>query len=154
YMWKEDVIRPKLALTQFCRDRVKVTEDDLQKAFDNRFGPKVQCRMILLPKEEGSRQHLEVWTKVSKDEKALDEKARTQAIPPQAARNGEVPPVCMHCGDDRIEKAAFSLKPGDVGPLIDTPDGAIILKCVRHIPRDETKKLVTERPALEKEILD
>jgi hypothetical protein len=153
YQWKEDVIRPKLALTQYCRDRVKVTEDDIQKAFENRYGPKVQCRMILLKKEE-SRKHLDTWAKVSKSDAAFDEEARKQCYAALAARNGEVPPICKNCGDDRIEKAAFGLRPGEVSPLIGTPEGAIILKCVGHIPADTTHKLETERATLEKEIYD
>jgi hypothetical protein len=153
FQWREDVIRPRLALTQYCRDRVKVTEDDIQKAFENRFGPKVKCRMILLRKEEG-RKHLEIWTKINKNPDAFDEEARKQFVPALAARGGEIPPICQHCGDDNIEKAAFHLKPGEISPLIGSPDGTIILKCVEHIPKDTTHQLDKERATLEKEILD
>ncbi len=31
YEWTEDVIKPRLLLTKMCRDRVKVTEDDLKR---------------------------------------------------------------------------------------------------------------------------
>jgi hypothetical protein len=153
YIWKEDVLRPKLALAQYCRGRVQVTEADLKNAFEARFGPKVECRMILLPKGDG-RHCFDVWAKVSKDAKAFDEEARKQYIPALAARAGEVPPITKHCGDEKIEKAAFSIEPGEVSPLIDTPDGSIILKCVRRIPPDTTRTLAKERATLEKEIYD
>ena len=154
FQWKEDVLRPKLAMAQFCRDRIKVTEEDLRKAFEQRYGPKVSCRMILIPKDEVSRHALDLWTKVSKSAEEFDKAARQQKIPALAARAGEVPPICKHCGDERIEKAAFSLQPGEVSQLIDTPDGPIILKCVAHIPADATKKLETERAALQKDLYD
>jgi PPIC-type PPIASE domain len=154
YQWREDVIRPKLALSQFCRDRVRVTDWDVTKAYENRYGPKVLCRMILIPKDQGKR-NTDVWTRIRNDEKAFDQEARRQSNPTLAARGGEIPPICKYCGDDRIEKEAFNLNPGEVGSVIETPDGSIILKCVKHIDRDESKKLdKTMRETLEKEIFE
>jgi hypothetical protein len=153
YSWKEDVIRPKLALTQFCRDRVQVTDEDVQKAFETHYGPKVQCRMILIRNRE-DRHRFDLWARVSKSAEEFDREARQQEVQFLAAKGGEVPPISRHCGDERIERQAFSLKPGEVSQLIDTPDGVIILKCVGHLPPDATKKIDTEREALKKEILD
>jgi hypothetical protein len=155
YQWCEDVIRPKLAMTQYCRDRAKVTDWDITKAYENRYGPKVLCRMILIPKEQADKHMYELWDQVRKDDKAFDEKARTQAVAALAARGGEAPPICKYCGDDNVEKEAFNLKPGEVSGLITVPDGSVlILKCVKHIDRDEKVKLETVRAALQKEIYD
>jgi len=157
YQWKEDVIRPKLALTQFCRDRVKVTEEDIQKAFENRYGPKVKCRMILIPRGidgQSDRHRFDIWGKVSRDDKEFDHQARTQPIQALAASGGEISPVCRHCGDERIEKEAFSLNPGEVGKLIETPDGDVILKCVARIPPEKGRTIEKERAALQKDIFD
>src|SRR5581483_8947043 len=41
YEWKEDVIRPKLLMTKLVRDRVHVTDEELQMAFDAYYGEKV-----------------------------------------------------------------------------------------------------------------
>jgi hypothetical protein len=152
YQWKEDVIRTKLALTQFCRGRVKVTEDDIQKAFESRYGPKAKCRMILLQKDD--RHNRELWAKVHKNDVEFDRLARTQYIQELAAKGGDVPAIGKHCGDDNIEREAFGLKSGECSALIGTPDGDIILKCVAHLPADSSKKLEKERAALQKEILD
>jgi hypothetical protein len=157
FQWKEDVVRPKLALAQYCRDRIRVSEADLHKAFENRYGPKVACRMIVLP-NAGDRKHLQIWTRVHTNDKegdaAFEEEARHQSIPALAARGGEVPPICKNCGADQIEKEAFSLKPGEVSKMIATPDGDVILKCVFHIPADTKVKFEDCRVALEKEIRD
>jgi hypothetical protein len=159
YQWKEDVIRPKLALTEYCLDRIKVTEEDIQNAFENHYGPKVKCRMLLIPKVEGrpDRHRFNKWTEVSKKgpegDLAFDRACREQPIQALAATAGDIPPICRHCGDDRIEKQAFGLQPGEVSELIETPDGDVILKCVKHIPA-EKKELEKERAALQKELFD
>jgi hypothetical protein len=159
YQWKEDVIRPKLALTQFCRGRVHVTEEDVQKAFVNRFGDKVRCRMIVLTRDPAQdRKNTELWTRISKNDAEgnaeFDKAARSQPIPALAARNGDVPPVSHYCGDDRIEKAAFSLSPGEVSALIETPDGTVIIKCIERIPAAKKDLTEADRETLRKEILD
>jgi hypothetical protein len=159
YQWKEDVIRPKLALTEFCRDRIKVTEEDIQNAFENHYGPKVKCRMLLIPKVDGrpDKYRFKKWTEVSKKgpegDIAFDREARQQPIQALAATGGDIPPICRHCGDERIEKQAFSLRPGEISELIETPDGDVILKCVKQIPA-EKKVLEQERAVLQKELFD
>lgn len=50
YEWKEDVIRPKLMLGKLVRSRVKVTEEDIKKAFDAYYGEKVECRIVMFEK--------------------------------------------------------------------------------------------------------
>lgn len=153
YEWKEDVIRPKLAMTKLCRAMVSVTDKDLQEAFDMRYGPKVQCRMIVLQK--GDTHKVAIWEKVSKSEEAFSEYARKQFIPNLAATAGAVPPIHKHFGDVRIETEAFSLKEGQVSSLMDMKDGTcVILRCEKHIPRDNTKSLDSERVLLYKDIHD
>ena len=50
YEWKEDVIRPKLMLSKLVRSRVKVTDEDVKKAFDAYYGEKVECRIVMYEK--------------------------------------------------------------------------------------------------------
>jgi parvulin-like peptidyl-prolyl isomerase len=153
YEWKEDVIRPKLALTKVCRDRVQVTDDEIRVAYEQHYGEKVACRMILIFKNEG-RKATDIWEKVCKSPDEFDRAARTQAVAALAAKGGVIPPISRHFGDESIERQAFSLRPGEVSPLIDTPDGYVVLRCESRIEPDTTKKLEAERPALAKEVLD
>jgi hypothetical protein len=154
FEYREDVIRPKLALAKFCRDRITISADDLKNAFEAKYGPKVQCRMIVLPKDQ-ARRNLEIYEKVRNDDKAFDEQARAQFIGYLASRGGEVPPIHRHFGDPRIEKEAFSLKPGEVSSVIEMPDNtSVILKCVKHIDADTTKRMEEVHLALHKEIFD
>ena len=142
YEYREDKIRPEIAMTKLCKDKLKVTEEDIQKAFEAKYGPKVRCRMIVLGKEV-ARQATEIWQKVSKSEEEFNEYARKQFIGELAARGGEIPLIHKHFPDPRIEKEAFSLRnKGDVSALIDMPDQTkVILKLVEHISPDTTAKL-------------
>lgn len=151
--WKEDVIRPKLALAKMGRKQVMVTEEDVRKGFEARYGEKVQCRMIVF--EKGDRHKFDVHKNVSESEEQFRDYARKQFIPALAAKGGEVPPIHRHFGDPNVEKEAFSLKPGQVSRLLEMPDGTtVILKCDKLLPPDTTRKLEEERLALHKEIAE
>src|SRR5262245_57701044 len=52
YEFKEDILRPRLQLTRLCQARITVEEEDLRKAFESAYGEKVECRIILWPKEK------------------------------------------------------------------------------------------------------
>jgi hypothetical protein len=152
--WKQDVIRPKLQLTKLCRDRVQVTDKDYQDAFDAYYGEKIECRMILFPKGE-EKQAMNIWGEVRKSEENFNRYAKQQASPSLAATGGQIRPIARHTtGNDELEKEAFTLQPGDVSRLIGTPEGEVVLKCVRRILPDASKNLGHEKQALTKEITD
>lgn len=155
YEWREDVIRPKLLLSKYCRHRIKIDDADVKKAFEAKYGPKVQCRMIVFEKGSEGKVLGEIYEKVRSSEDEFREYARKQFVAPLAAKGGEVPPIHKHFGDPRVEKEAFSLKPGDVSQLIQMPDGtSILLKCDKHIPADTTKQIGNERLKLMDELTE
>ncbi|MCS7046924.1 MAG: peptidylprolyl isomerase [Gemmataceae bacterium] len=150
YEYKEDVLRPKLMLAALVGPTVKVTDEDVRKAFEARYGPRVECRMIVLP---DNNHKFQIWEKIKDSEPEFDRAARTLNHPQLAALNGRVPPIHKHFGDPRIEEAAFKLKVGEVSGLIPLPDKTVaVLKCDRHLPPDPTKRLEDERLALMTEI--
>jgi hypothetical protein len=155
YEWKEDVIRPKLAMGALVRPTVEVTLEDIQKEFEARYGPKVQCRMIVLAKETPKQVQTQVREAAVKSEEGFLSEARKQFIPDLAARAGEIQPIFHHFPDPRIEKEAFSLKPGEVSSLMGMPDGTtILLRCEKHVPADDSKRLEAERLPLSKELFE
>jgi parvulin-like peptidyl-prolyl isomerase len=155
YEWKEDVIRPKLLLAKLCKDRVTVTDKDLHDAFEAFYGEKVKCRIILWPKSDGPKVPMRVYGEIRDNDEKFIQEARKQASPNLASKGGMLDPFGRHTtGDEEFEKAAFSLQPGEVSELIDTPEGVVVIKCVERIPADKTKKLAEVRDWLEKEILN
>jgi hypothetical protein len=154
YEWKEDIVKPEIMMRKLCRDRVKVTDADLKQAFDAYYGEKVKCRIILWPREEKSIA-MQLYTKIRDSEEEFQHYARIQASPGLAANGGAITPIGHHtAGNDALEKAAFSLKKGEVSQLIEAPEGCVVLKCDEHIPADTSKKMEQEREHLAKEVLD
>lgn len=153
YEYREDVIRPQLALARLCKGRVTVTKEDISKAFEARFGPKVECRVIVLSKEFRPK-WTEIWENANKGEPYFYDEARKQ--PNELARDaGKVPPIHRHFQDANIEKTAFMLKVGQVSEIIGLPDGtAIILRCEKHVPADKSKSIEQEAPQLHNEIYE
>jgi hypothetical protein len=153
YEWKEDVIRPRLALTKLCRERVEATEKDIQDAFDAKYGESVECRIILFPRDQ-QRQAMGVYEKVRWNEEEFNRAARQQASTQLASQGGKVRPITRHStGNDKLEKEAFSLKPGEVSALIETPEGYVVLKCDKRNPPDPSKKLDSVRVELKELVL-
>jgi len=153
YEWKEDVIRPKLALRELARPRVHVTEEDLQHAFEAHYGQKVECRMILLPAAMRSDKMREIYAEVQKDSNAFMKHAKEQAFQALAEKSGMIPPIHKYFADKHIEDEAFALKIGEVSGLIGLPDKSwAILRCEKLIARDQTKIYEMERNALKTEV--
>lgn len=153
YEWKEDVIRPKLMMEKLVRATIKIGDQDVREGFEARYGPKVECRMIVLPKD-----HLkvnEVWAKVRTSRDAFIEEAKSQAIPKLAADKGKVPPIHMHFGDKELERVAFRLKEGEISNPIHMEDGSsVIMLCEKHIPKNETVRYENEWQKIAKEMED
>src|SRR5262245_56325484 len=159
YEWTEDVIKPRLLLTKMVHDRVKVTEDDLKKAFEGKYGEKRQAKMICWPKEE-LKVAQKKWDEARKGDTEFDSVARQQGDPNLAAACGLVAPVGRNAfegaegQDATVEKVLFSLKEGEISQLFQVSAGIMCVKLVKIIPPDATVTLDKVRPALEKEVFE
>ena len=49
FEWKEDVIRPKLALQRYVRGKIFISEDDIQKGFEEKMKAFPDVKIISLP---------------------------------------------------------------------------------------------------------
>ncbi len=155
YEWKEDATKPRLLMTKLCRERVHVTEQDIQDAFEAYFGEKIECQLILWPPEQHAHAMM-AYPKIRDNEAEFDNAAKHQATPSLAAKGGKLEqPMGRHTtGNEEMEREAFKLQPGQISPLIKTPQGDVVIKCIKRIPPDTTKKLETERGKLSKEVYD
>jgi hypothetical protein len=154
YEWKEDVVKPRIMLARLCRDRVHVTEDDIKMAFDAYYGEKVECRIILW-KSDQKNVAMNIYGKIRDSEEEFDRAARSQESISLAQSGGRIAPIGHNtAGNATLEKAAFSLKPGELSEVLETPEGVVVLKCVKRIPPDATKHIEAERDKLAKEVFD
>ncbi len=152
YEWREDVIRPKILMEKLVQSSVKITENDLREGFEARFGPKAECRMIVIDK--GQRQFgLKVWENARKGQADFLVEATKQFIPSLASVAGKVPPIHKHFGDQQLEDAAFALKAGEISPLLEMKDGTyVILLCEKQLPANAAERFVDHREKLIKEM--
>jgi parvulin-like peptidyl-prolyl isomerase len=51
-----------------------------------------------------------------------------------AAARGMIPPIRRHVGNEEIERVAFSLKQGEISPVIHAANQYLILKCEEQLP--------------------
>jgi len=154
YEWKEDVIRPKLMLSKLVRSRVKVTDEDIKKAFDAYYGEKVECRIVMY--EKGfERAVLSDYPRLRDSEEEFHKAAKNQKSASLAATAGKIRPIARNTtGNEELEKAAFALQPNEVSPVIGTPEGLIIVKCDKRIPADTTINLESVREKITAEVIE
>jgi hypothetical protein len=144
FEWKEDVIKPKLALQRLVEPTITVSPEDVQREFEARYGPKVQVRMIVLQKDDQHAQ--KVWEHARQNEDGFLEEARKQFIPDLASRSGDIPPIHKHTEPPEIAKHAFSLNAGEVSALVKMPDGSqVIMRCEKHLEPNKSARLEDER---------
>jgi parvulin-like peptidyl-prolyl isomerase len=152
YEYKEDVLRPAILMRKLAEKRVQVTDEDLRKAFEANYGEKVQCRIILIPKSDGLGVALKVYEKVRG--KGLEEFIREASQQPShlAATGGRIRPINRHSAVPELERAAFSLRDGEISGIIEVQEGYVILYRERLIPADTSIRFEDVRELLYKEV--
>lgn len=135
YEWVEDVIKPKLLLTKMCKDRVKVTDEDIKKEFDNRFGERRQAKIICWA-EADHRAAQAQWAEARKGDAEFDAIAKQQADQNLAAACGLVKPVGRHseAQDAVVVETLYRMKVGEISGLLKVPAGLMCVKCTAIVP--------------------
>ncbi len=140
-----------------CAAAAQVNEDDIRKAFESLYGEKIECQIILWPNtDRGKADALADYARLRDDEKAFDQKAKAQIVKRElAATAGRVRPFGRYVmGDDNFDRIVFRLKPNEVSEVIQTSDGPVLVKCIRHYPADASIRLESVRDKLVKELID
>ncbi|HEY3789232.1 MAG TPA: peptidyl-prolyl cis-trans isomerase, partial [Urbifossiella sp.] len=153
--WIEDIIAPELIMSKMCRDRVKVSEEDLQKAFETKYGEKRAAKIILWRKED-FRIATKQWEEARKGEVEFDRIARMQFNPELASAAGKVAPIGRYPQADnpRIAEVVFALREGELSQLFETPAGIMCVKCLGVVPAVPGATLEQYRAAIHKEVFD
>ncbi|WP_238397563.1 peptidylprolyl isomerase [Anatilimnocola aggregata] len=129
--YKREIVWPMLALRKLSADQTEVTQEEMQKAFDSEFGPKVKALLIVHSDRKLIDQlHAHV---AAKPETFREMSKQHSDDPGVASAYGVIPPIRRHLGDANLEQIAFSLKPGQISPVIQVADKYYILKCEEQI---------------------
>jgi hypothetical protein len=158
YEWMEDVIRPRLLLTQLCErtGRVKVSDEDLKQHFEREYGEKRRVQVIMWPKGDDLKAIQDAYGKIRGSQDEFDRAARGQANPALAAACGNIKPVAKHTyGEDKIVvDTAFKLRPGEVSEILATSQGYVVLKMHEVIPPDAKANFEEQKGRLHKQAYD
>lgn len=147
-VYYSNVLWPRLTLKKMAQPSVQVTQEDMIKAFEATYGPRVEVLAIFLNEE---RKAYDVWSQARKayspnpNLKPWDQIEQVKPIFGQLAAQysieqttkynyGMIDPIAKHSGMPHIEEVAFALKPGELSQIIpfDTINGKqyMILFCL------------------------
>ncbi len=146
--YRNDIIWPTLALRRLAATQVTVSDEEFRQAFESEYGPKVRARLIAV----SSREKAERLQQMAKnDPESFPQLAKDHSEDrATASAYGVIPPIRMHVGDANIEQIAFSLKQGEISPVIPVGNQYLILKCEQHIAR--TFVSAENMPAIEEQL--
>ena len=115
--YKRDIVWPTLALRKLAAGQLNISQDDLQRAYDAEYGPKVQVRMISTSsRAKAQKLHADATARPDQFDRLAKDNSEDEN---SAAARGLVPPIRMHGGNPTLEKTAFSRPEGQVSPIID-----------------------------------
>jgi parvulin-like peptidyl-prolyl isomerase len=149
-----DIIWPMLALRRLAGQKIKPTAQEIEQAFQSQYGEAVKARIIVLEDAKAARAIQAQAAANSDDFGAL---AKQHSKDPSASMNGIIQPIRRFVGTPEIEKAAFSLREGEVSPVIPLTLGGgdqqltqyVIIKCEGRMPemkvnREQAEGRLTE----------
>lgn len=128
-LYVRDAVWPSVAMKALCKAQVKITDEDMQKAFEANYGQRVRCLAILL---DDLRKAQKVWELARANptpENFGKLSAEHSADASVRALNGEIPPIRKHGGRPQLEEQAFALQPGELSGIIQTDGKYVILLC-------------------------
>jgi parvulin-like peptidyl-prolyl isomerase len=148
--YSREVIWPMLALRRLVDDRVKVTEEEFNRAFMARYGEAMKCRMIMVNDQKLANSLRERALAAPDDFGALA-KQHSQDEGSASVR-GLIPPIRRYSGDSRLEEAAFALQENQISEVLQLGDQWIVLQAVRRLPASSPN--AQAMPAIRAQITD
>jgi len=130
--YREDIVWPSLALRQLAGKQLHVSQEEINKEWESRYGEAVETRMIIAnTQEKAAELHKRAVANPDDFGKlALDH----SSDPVSASARGIIPPILRHKGEIAIEQAVFALQPGEISPVVYAADQYIIFKCEKRLP--------------------
>jgi parvulin-like peptidyl-prolyl isomerase len=148
--YRREIIWPTLALRRLAAAQIEVTDEELQKAFQAEYGPKVKVRLISVSSLQKAEQ-LQKQAAAAPDTFGDLAKEHSEDANSASAR-GLIPPIRRFVGPASVEEVAFGLQEGQVSPVVSVANQHLILKCEKHIP--ETYISSEHLPKIESRLRD
>lgn len=133
--YKRDILWPTIALRKLASNELAVTDEELRQEYESQYGPSVQARIIVLDDAARAQQ---VQQQLSTNPDDFARVAMSESIDVNSRSiGGLIQPIRPHVGDEAIERAAFSLEPGQISAVVPIGEQFAILKCERLNPPRE-----------------
>lgn len=148
--YSKEVIWPMLALRRLVDDRVKVSDEEFNRAFLARYGEAMKCRMIMVS-DQKLAQSLRDRAAATPEEFGALAKQYSQDEGSASVR-GLIPPIRRFSGDSRLEDAAFALEENQVSNVLQLGDQWIVLQAVKRLSASSPS--AQAMPAIRDQIID
>jgi parvulin-like peptidyl-prolyl isomerase len=146
--YKHDILWPTLALRKCAADRLVVTEEQLQQAYESQYGAAVKCRLIVVNDRQLAEQ---IRNQVVQQPKEFPRLAMQHSVDVNSASiGGLIQPIRKHVGDPAIEREVFAMQPDAISSIIPVGEQFAILKCegrmpARNVPIDTVREELSEQ---------
>jgi parvulin-like peptidyl-prolyl isomerase len=144
--YAEDIVWPMLALKKVAADQIQPTPQEIQNAFESRYGEAVKTRLIVVATEKQANQLL---AQAKADPNGFPALARKWSIDPSNSANGLIQPIHHHVGDPQVEETVFRLRDGEISPVVKVGNQYLIFKAEGRLPAvnaniDQARDQLTE----------
>ncbi|MEQ8787841.1 MAG: peptidylprolyl isomerase [Pirellulaceae bacterium] len=148
-----DIIWPTLAMRKLANDQIQVTPEEIRQMLETEIGPRVRARMIT---HESRKQAEWIREQAAADPDRFGHLAKEHSQDPNSASgSGWIPPIRLHVSAPEIERVAFSMKEGEISPVISVMNQHFIIKCEGHVKGQTPESLPPAvRTASEERIRD
>jgi parvulin-like peptidyl-prolyl isomerase len=140
--YAEEIIWPTLALRKLAGERTKVSQKEIVTEFEIMYGKQIRARLIAMTDpQEAEMVHKDAADHAS-DAEYFGKLAKKHSVDaPSAAAGGVIQPILQHGTYPEIENAAFSMKDGEISPVIKVVQSEqyVILRKDGEIPARNTK---------------
>ncbi len=149
--YANDIIWPTLALRRLAGERLKVTREELSKAFETRYGDAIDARLISCETlEKAEKAHAAVLA----DPKNFGNVAKEYSIDASASVKGRIQPIRRHGSYKEIEQAVFNMKDGESSEVISAGGQYVVLQRVRRLPGAKAVDFERVAPQLKELVRD
>lgn len=133
--YKREILWPTLALRKLAAGDLVATDEEIQKAYESKYGESIQARLIVVSDAKKAKElHREALARPSEFARLAMQSSEDVN---SASIGGLIQPIFRHTGEALIERAAFNLKSGQISPVIHAGEQYAILKCEsRNPPRN------------------
>jgi len=147
-----DIIWPTLALRRLAGEQLRVTHEEMVRAYETQYGDAVRARLIACKDLEKAKQ---IRAEVAAKPDAFGDVAKRDSEDvPSAAMKGLIQPIRKHGTYEEIERAVFSMADGEISPVIQAGGQYVILKREALLPGARAVAFEKVAPQLEEMIRD